>query len=57
MALTLELAVGSDRAALPEKAEFPMVGEDSKLQLYYKLITAATAVEAGGFAIPVTMRQ
>ncbi len=57
---TLATAALLDRKemiALPEKIGFPMVGEDSKLQLFYKLITAATAVEAGEFKIPVTIYQ
>lgn len=43
--------------ALPEKVEFPEVGEDSKLQLWYRCITAATAEDQVGFSIPVTVRQ
>lgn len=43
--------------ALPEKVEFPKVGEDSLLQLWYRCITAATAEDNVGFSIPVTMYQ
>jgi len=43
--------------ALPEKVEFPLVGEDSKIQLWYRCITAATAEDQVGFSIPVTIYQ
>jgi len=43
--------------ALPEKTEFPLIGEDSKLQLHYRCITAATAEDNVGFSIPVTIYQ
>lgn len=43
--------------AVPEKIEFPLVGEDSKLQLYYRCVTAATAEDNVGFSIPVTIYQ
>lgn len=43
--------------SLPEKIEFPLIGEDSKLQLWYRCITAATAEDAVGFSIPVTILQ
>lgn len=43
--------------ALPEKVEFPKVGEDSKLQLWYRCITAATAEDNVGFSIPATVYQ
>lgn len=39
---------------LPEKVEFPLIGEDSLLQLWYALITAATAHDQCGFEIPIT---
>jgi hypothetical protein len=57
---TLALATPIDIAtmvALPEKVEFPQVGEDSKIQLYYRCITAATTEDQVGFSIPVTVRQ
>jgi hypothetical protein len=47
----------NDMIALPEKVEFPQVGEDSKLQLWYKCIAPATAEDQVGFSIPVTVRQ
>lgn len=43
--------------ALPEKVEFPKVGEDSMLQLWYRCIVAATAEDACAFCIPVTVYQ
>jgi len=43
--------------ALPEKTEFPLVAEDSKLQLWYRCITAATAEDNVGFGIPITVYQ
>jgi len=43
--------------ALPEKTEFPKVGEDSKLQLWYRCIIAATAEDNVGFSIPITVYQ
>lgn len=57
---TLATATPLDRnqmIALPEKVEFPLVGEDSKLQLFYRCITAATAEDAVGFSIPATVYQ
>lgn len=42
---------------LAEKVEFPWIGEDSKLQLTYRLITAATAHDHVGFDIPISVRQ
>jgi len=39
---------------LPEKVEFPLIGEDSKLQLWYSLTTPATAHDDANFQIPVT---
>lgn len=43
--------------AVPEKIEFPLIGEDSKLQLWYRCITAATAEDGVGFSIPITVYQ
>jgi len=43
--------------ALPEKVEFPLVREDSKLQIYYRCVTAATAEDNVGFSIPITVYQ
>lgn len=42
--------------ALPEKVEFPLVGEDSLIGLEYKMITDATPAKAG-FKIPITVYQ
>lgn len=47
----------NEMIALPEKVEFPLVGEDSSLQLWYKLITAATTADGAGFSIPITIYQ
>jgi len=47
----------NDMMALPEKVEFPKVGEDSLLQLWYRCVTAATAEDTVGFSIPVTCYQ
>ena len=47
----------NDKIALPEKVDFPQMGEDSLLQLLYRCITAATAEDNVGFSIPVTIRQ
>ena len=43
--------------ALPEKVEHPKVGEDSKLQLWYRCVTAAAAEDNVGFSIPATIYQ
>jgi len=43
--------------ALPEKVEFPFVGEDSKLILEYKETTTPTASDICGFSIPITVFQ
>jgi len=42
--------------ALPEKVEFPLVGEDSLLILEYQMIVDATPAHAG-FKIPITVYQ
>ena len=47
----------NDMMALPEKVEFPRVGEDSMLQLFYRCIVAATAEDDCAFSIPVTVYQ
>jgi len=57
---TLATATPTNRnemIALPEKVEFPLIGEDSKLILTYALMTAATAHDACGFEIPITIYQ
>ena len=46
-----------EKFPLPEKVEFDKVGEDSKLQIYYECIVAATAEDGFGFSIPVTVYQ
>ena len=43
--------------ALPEQRQHPMVGEDSRLQLWYRCVTVATAEDNLGFSIPVTTYQ
>jgi len=43
--------------ALPEKVEFPFVGEDSKLILEYKELITPTASDVVGFSIPITVYQ
>lgn len=47
----------NEMIALPEKVEFPKVGEDSLMQLWYRCITAATTEDDLGFSIPVTIYQ
>jgi len=54
---TAALLNKNEMIALPEKVEFPKVGEDSYMQLRYILTTAATAADAAGFRIPVTIYQ
>jgi len=54
---TLTTATPTDKNVmipLPEKVEFPFIGEDSKLQLWYALLVAATTHDNCGFEIPVT---
>lgn len=43
--------------ALPEKVEFDLVGEDSRLQLWYRAIAVPAAEDNVGFSIPVTVYQ
>ena len=47
----------NEMIALPEKVEFPKVGEDSLMQLWYRCITAATTEDGVGFSIPCTVYQ
>jgi hypothetical protein len=47
----------NEMIALPEKVEFPKVGEDSKLQVWYRCVAVATAEDACGFSIPATVYQ
>ena len=59
-ATTLATATPLDKnemIALPEKVEFPRVGEDSLMQLWYRCIAVATAEDNVGFSIPVTVYQ
>ena len=54
---TAALLDKNEMVALPEKVEYPLVGEDSLIGLEYRLITAATAADAAGFKIPITVYQ
>ena len=57
---TLETATPlnkNEMIALPEKVEFPRVGEDSLLQLWYRCVAVATAEDSCGFSIPCTIYQ
>ncbi|MFC1846765.1 hypothetical protein ACFLYS_01735 [Chloroflexota bacterium] len=47
----------NEMIALPEKVEFPKVGEDSMLQLWYSAITRATAEDNAEFSIPISIYQ
>lgn len=47
----------NEMIALPEKVEFPKVGEDSMLQVWYRCIAVATAEDDVGFSIPCTVYQ
>jgi len=42
--------------ALPEKREFPKVGQDSLLQMWFEC-TTAVVVTVGGFSIPITVYE
>ncbi len=52
---TAKLTDRNSMIALPIRQ--PLVREDSKLQLYYALLTAATAHDVAGFGIPATVFQ
>jgi len=57
-ATTMATATPTDRnamIALPEKVEFPLVGEDSKLILTYRLNVIATTHDDAAFEIPTTV--
>jgi hypothetical protein len=41
----------------PEQTQFPYIGEDSLMVLSYALLTAATAHDAVGFDIPITIYE
>jgi len=47
----------NEMMALPEKVEFPRVGEDSLMQLWYRAIAVPAAEDNVGFSIPVTIYQ
>jgi len=47
----------NEMIAVPEKVEFPKVGEDSMLQLWYRCIAVPGAEDAVGFSIPCTAYQ
>lgn len=47
----------NDMIALPEKVEYPRVGEDSLLQLHYRAIAVPAAEDDCGFSIPATIYQ
>ena len=53
----LPLINKDEMIALPEKREFPKVGEDSLMQLWYRLVTPATAEDTCNFSIPITVYQ
>jgi hypothetical protein len=47
----------NEMIALPEQTRFKKVGEDSKLQLFYRCVAVATAEDACAFSIPATVYQ
>tara|TARA_Y100000310_G_scaffold195710_1_gene195741 strand:- start:727 stop:1308 length:582 start_codon:yes stop_codon:yes gene_type:complete len=59
-ATTLATATPTDintMIPMPEKVEFPLIGEDSLMILTYALLTAATTHDVLGFEIPVTIYE
>jgi len=52
----MRLTNKNQMTALPEKVEFPKVGEDSLLQLWFEC-TKAVVVTVGSFTIPITVYQ
>jgi len=46
----------NEMIALPEKVEYPLVGEDSLIGIQYQMATAGTE-DAAGFEIPITVYQ
>ena len=54
---TAALIDKNEMYALPEKIEYPLVGEDSIIAIEYSLITAATLADAVAFKLPVTNFQ
>jgi len=56
--ITSPLLNKNEMIALPEKREFPKVGEDSLLQIWYLLLVANSgAAGVTNFSIPVTVYQ
>lgn len=53
----LPLLNKNEKVALPEKREFPLVGEDSLLQLWYYPIARGLIDTNCNFSIPVTVYQ
>lgn len=51
---TAALIDKNEMIPLPEKVEYPLVGEDSHISLEYALITATTTTDAVAFHIPIT---
>lgn len=43
--------------ALPEQLQFPKVGEDSLMQIWYAATDRATAEDNAGFSVPITVYQ
>ncbi len=54
---TARLLDRNSMIALPEKTEYPLIREDSLLQLTYALVTAATTHDAVAFQLPTTIYQ
>jgi hypothetical protein len=54
---TAALIDKNEMIALPEKREYPLVGEDSLMQLWYRCVAVATAEDACAFSIPATVYQ
>lgn len=54
---TAALISRQDMLALPEKQEFPLVGEDSVLFMEYRTITNQAGLDAAGFRVPITLYQ
>ena len=53
---TAALINKNEMIALPEKVEFDLVGEDSRIALQYRMATAGVE-DAAGFQIPITVYQ
>ena len=47
----------NEMVALPEQMGSPAVGEDSKLQIWFKSTIPTTTVDSAGFSIPATIYQ